>query len=497
MNNRFPKIIYAAATIILAVLVFRFSTNGDIANASMFVYPNTYQKGLINKQDKSFETLKNLDDALAKIAKATNPTVVTIFVRKEIKGKQVPMNFGPFQQFFGNGFQMQQPPQVEQGMGSGIIVSKDGYILTNNHVVSHADSIMVRIYGGKELPAKVIGTDPETDLAVVKVNAKNLPVIPFGNSDNLKVGQIVMAVGSPLSRGLHNTVTMGIVSAKGRDDLHLADYEDFIQTDAAINPGNSGGPLVNLYGQLVGINSAIATESGGYQGIGFAIPVNMAKWVMDSIIKYGKVKRGELGVEISQMSDIMAQAFNIKDDKGALVQSVSPGGPAEKAGLKKGDIIIKLNGKEMDSANELRNEIASTKPGTKVTVTVLRDGKEKDFTVKLGELNSKGLETGHPSSGKSFQDLLNFTVGNITNNNARKYGIPDNTEGVVVTSINHRSSAYQSGLQEGDVIHSVNRKPVRNIDDFDKAIQGIHKGSVVLLRVTRQNNSFFMAFKIY
>ncbi len=497
MNNRFPKIIYAAATIILAVLVFRFSTNGDIANASMFVYPHTYQKGIINKQDKSFETLKNLDDALAKIAKTTNPTVVTIFVRKEIKGKQVPMNMGPFQQFFGNGFQMQQPPQVEQGMGSGIIVSKDGYILTNNHVVSHADSIMVRIYGGKELPAKVIGTDPETDLAVVKVNAKNLPVIHFGNSDNLKVGQIVMAVGSPLDRGLHNTVTMGIVSAKGRDNLHLASYEDFIQTDAAINPGNSGGPLVNLYGQLVGINSAIATESGGYQGIGFAIPVNMAKWVMDSIIKYGKVKRGELGVEISQMDDLMAQAFDIKDDKGALVQSVSPGGPAAKAGLKKGDIIIKLNGKEMDSANELRNQIASTKPGTEVTVTVLRDGKDKQYTVKLGELNSKGTEMGRSSSGKSAQDLLNFSVGNITNSNAQKYRIPDNTEGVVVTNIDHHGSAYQSGLQEGDVINAVNRKPVRNVDDFDNAIKGIHKGSVVLLRVTRQNNSFFMAFKIY
>ena len=504
MNKRFPKIIYAFASIVLAVLVFRFSAGDGASRASMFIYPHTYKNTLKDARDQPLNDLQDLNNALVNIAKNTNPKVVTVFVSKVVEGQVQPFNFNPFDfgpfPFFN---QVPQEKEYEKGMGSGVIVRKNGYILTNNHVVSHSDSVVVKLYDGKKLPAKVVGTDPKTDLAVIKVNASNLPVMQMGNSDSLHVGQLVMAVGSPLDPNLSNTVTLGIVSAKGREHLHLAHYEDYIQTDAAINPGNSGGALVNMNGKLVGINSAIATQSGGNQGIGFAIPVNMAKNIMDQIIKYGKVKRGFLNVEVRSVDPTMAQALGLKNSHGALISDVN-GNPAKAAGLKQGDVVIKLNGKPVKDADQLSNDIAGTLPGTKVKLTILRNGKEKTIEVKLGEMNSKNEEsfTGNGNTGK-LEKLLHFSVDNLSKHLKNKYGINRGLQGVVVTGIDKNSQAYANGLREGDVImeagYNGKRQRVQNIKGFTKSMSGVHKGDAVFLQVydPSQNTDLYLAFQLY
>jgi len=497
MNNRFPKIIYAAASIILAVLVFRFSTADNASKASLFVYPDSYKRVDKKAKDKPLNNLQDLNNAFINIAKSTNPTVVTVFVRKEVQGHAMPFNFGPFQFFDQNPHQK----QYERGMGSGVIVRKNGYILTNNHVVSHSDSIVVRLFGGKQLPAKVVGTDPKTDIAVIKINASNLPVMRMGNSDSVHVGELVMAVGSPLDRGLANTVTMGIVSAKGRDQLHLADYEDYIQTDAAINPGNSGGALVNMDGELIGINSAIATQSRGNQGIGFAIPVNMAKNIMEQIIKTGKVRRGFLNVYIKSIDPTMAKALGLKEAKGALIDQVN-GDPAKAAGLEQGDIVLKLNGNPVKDANEFKNQIAGTAPGTTITLTVLRNGKEKEIKVKLGDM-SKENSSGSTVTNNKLASLLHFSVEQLSDNIRQQLGISKGIKGVVVNNVSRNSEAYQKGLRKGDVImeagYNGRRYPIKNVKEFNKAMSGVKKGDAVILKVydPNQDAELFLAFQLY
>ncbi|HKJ34904.1 MAG TPA: Do family serine endopeptidase [Balneolales bacterium] len=501
MNKSFPKIIYAAASIILAVLVFRFSTADNASKASMFIYPHKEKNVVKKASNLSLNNLQDLNNAFVNIAKSTNPTVVTVYVSKVIKGRAQPFNFGPFQFFEQN----PRREQHESGMGSGVIVKSDGYILTNNHVVSHSDSVVVQLYGGKRMPAKVVGTDPKTDLAVIKINAKNLPVMRMGNSDSLHVGQLVMAVGSPLDPNLSNTVTLGIVSAKGREGLHLAHYENYIQTDAAINPGNSGGALVNMDGKLVGINSAIATQSGGNQGIGFSIPVNMAERIMHQIIKYGKVRRGFLNVMIRSVSPTMAQAMGLKNTKGALIADVN-GNPAKAAGLKQGDIVLKLNGQNVKNANQLVNEIASTSPGTEVTLTILRNGKQKDIKVKLGDmskLEGNSVASGGSSSTTKLEKMLHFAVHSLTSKMKDNYGISSDIKGVIVTDVDHHSQAYANGLREGDVImeagYDGRRYNVKNEGDFSKALSGVHKGSAVFLKVfdPNRNTQEYLAFQLY
>jgi len=271
----------------------------------------------------------------------------------------------------------------QRGQGSGFIISKDGYILINNHVVGDADLIKVKLSDGREFKAKVIGTDPQSDVAVIKIDATNLPVLRLGDSDKLEVGEWVIAIGNPF--GLSQTVTVGVVSAKGRSRIGINDYEDFIQTDAAINPGNSGGPLVNIHGEAVGMNTAIFSRSGGYMGIGFAIPINMAKAIKDQLLKKGKVTRGWLGVVIQDIDEELAKSFGLEKTEGVLIAEVSEGSPAEKAGLKQGDIILRLNGKKVDDLGELRNKIALTAPGTKVKLEVLRENKRRTIQVTIGE----------------------------------------------------------------------------------------------------------------
>ncbi len=380
--------------------------------------------------------------------------------------------------------------QVERAnsLGSGVIVSSDGVILTNNHVIDGATTIKVKLSDGREVIAKVVGTDPRSDVAVLRLEGKveGLKALPLAETEKLRLGEVVLAIGSPF--GLSQTVTMGIVSAKGRADLRIVDYEDFIQTDAAINPGNSGGALVNLRGELVGINTAIFSKSGGSQGIGFAIPANMARSVMDSVLKNGKVSRGFLGVGIQEMTEELQQEFHLQG-AGVLVSDVQPGGPADKAGLKRGDIVQKLGDQVMDSPRRLRAVVGMHAAGTKLQAAVLRDGKPVTIDVVLGEAPDaqapKKLSTGA---------LDGLTVAPIDDQARQKYELPPQIgQGVVVTDVADQTPAARAGLQPGDVVLEVNRHPVQSVAEFQKAMTTV-KGRILLL-VYRDGGAFYLALR--
>ncbi|UCG60520.1 MAG: DegQ family serine endoprotease [Candidatus Zixiibacteriota bacterium] len=446
-------------------------------------------------QDRPITSLRDLNNAFIEIASEVKPTVVTVFTEKTLRLRQNPFLMNPFLDFFYGPDQRQQPEQEfrQQGLGSGVVIESDGKILTNHHVIAEADSIFVRTFDGKRYVASVLGSDPKTDIAVIEIEARDLPIIKVGNSDNLKVGELVMAVGSPMSENLAYTVTQGIVSATGRSNIGLADYEDFIQTDAAINPGNSGGALVNLDGELVGINSAIVSRSGGFQGIGFAVPSNMAVSVMNSLLANGKVIRGWLGVLIQDLDEALAEAMGVEVNNGALVGDVVSDSPAGRAGLEPGDVIVAMNDKEITNSAQLRNSVAATPPGTEVDFDIIRDGDRKRFTVELGELPSDVASTG---TRQGLEDLLGFDVSNLTVDLARRYNLNPNLTGVVVTGIDQASAAFRSGLREGDVIFSVNRKRIETVNDFSQRFENAQKGDSVLLRIYRNENTFFLAFTL-
>ena len=427
------------------------------------------------------------------LAESVRPGVVNIQVVKKVKNvefgfRHSPGNpFGdqnPFGDFFGP-FSEGNPPRgfKQQGLGSGFVISRDGYILTNNHVVENADQIKVKLLDGKEYTGKVVGLDPKTDLAVIKIDgASDLHPLPLGNSDNLKVGNWVMAVGSPF--GLEETVTAGIVSAKGRM-IGSGPYDNFIQTDASINPGNSGGPLVNMKGEVVGINTAIIANG---QGIGFAIPVNMAKEIVPQLEKTGHVTRGWLGVTIQEVTPALAKSLGMKDEKGALVAQVVPGGPAEKAGIAQGDVITEFDGKEIASSRDLPRMVAATPVDKAVTVKVLRNGKATDLQVKVGEMQEKAEISRTPSS----QGHLGLTVQNLTPEIATELGVKSDT-GVVVDRVEPGSPAADAGIRTGDVIQQVDRKPVKNVDDFAQKIDKAKDQESVLLLIRRGQNNLFAA----
>jgi serine protease Do len=391
-----------------------------------------------------------------------------------------------------------------QGLGSGVIIDAKGIVLTNNHVVEDADQVEVQLYNHQKFDAKVIGTDPRTDIAVIKIDDKNITdknVIKLGSSEKLRVGELVMAIGSPLQDNLAQTVTMGIVSAKGRSIGILrnqAGYENFIQTDAAINPGNSGGAMVNMDGELVGINSAIASQSGGNEGIGFAVPVDIAKRVMKSIIKNGRVIRAYLGITGSAVDATMAKALGLDKAEGVIVGGVEPDGPAEKAGLKDGDVILTLDGQPIQSWESFRTQIATSTPGSKAKLEINRDGDRKEITVTLGELPSNLAMNQNQQQNREMGKNIGFNVQTLTPDIAQKLELDSNQKGVVVTDISRGSNAYQQGLREGDVITEVNRKPVKNVSDFNAIMDdvGNKKGTVVLLRIDRQNAQQFIAFEL-
>jgi serine protease Do len=437
----------------------------------------------------------------APVVKKVLPTVVNISSTKVVKASdmqgQTPDD-DLFRQFFGGGGGggMRGTPQMpseqkERGLGSGVIVSPEGYILTNNHVVDGATDVRVTLSDKREFKARVVGTDPKVDIAVLKIDASDLPSIVVGDSSKIQIGDYALAVGNPF--GVGKTVTMGIVSATGRNNLGIEQYEDFIQTDAPINPGNSGGALINDRGELIGINTAIISHgSEGSQGIGFAVPVNLARTVMDEILKNGKVTRAYLGIVPQDVTPAIAKAFNVKEFTGALVGSVSPDSPASKSGLQNGDIILELNGKPVDDANSLRMNISMMVPGTSVQLKVLRNGAERNMSATLGELpvESAGVEKGG-SSADSNTELSGISVQSLSPEIARQLKVPADATGVVVTKVDPSSAAADAGLQRGDVIQEVNRKPVHNASEFEAAMK--NSKDQTLLLVNHQGNTLYIA----
>jgi serine protease Do len=440
---------------------------------------------------------QQLSDVFAKVAEIANPSVVTIFTETTIKAQSQSDGSSPFDQFFGGDFFkkfFQMPNQgnyTQEGLGSGVIVDANGIILTNNHVVKGADNIKVSLMDGREFVAKVKGTDPQTDLAVITIEAKNLPPIKLGDSGKVRVGDWVLAIGSPLNPELQHTVTAGIISAKGRSGVGLSQYEDYIQTDAAINPGNSGGALVNMQGELIAINSAIATQTGGNQGIGFAIPVDLAKSVMQDIIKTGKVVRGWLGVYIQDVNPQIANALKLATPQGVIVTKIQANSPAAKANLKEEDVIVKFNGKSVDNAGELSAWVASTSPGTEVTLTIIRNGKSQDINIKLGELNP---QTQKSAQNEATFDDIGLELVNITPAIAQKLQLSPNQQGVVVAGIDPQGISAEAGIQVGDVIVKLNREDVKSVQDFSKIYGAVKPDENLLFYVRRGEGNLFIAF---
>jgi serine protease Do len=433
-------------------------------------------------------SLGGFTNGFSAIVKPALPAVVNVSSSKVVKTpantQMEPFFNDPmFRQFFGDQFgeQFRHPKsEREQSLGSGVIVSPDGYILTNNHVVDGATDIKVSLSDRREFQAKVVGTDAKTDVAVLKIDATNLPKLSLGNSSDVQVGDIVFAIGDPF--GIGETATMGIVSATNRGLRQaIEDYEDFIQTDAAINHGNSGGALIDLHGDLIGINTAILPgNGGGNQGIGFAIPINMAHNVMDQLVAHGKVVRGYLGIHIESVTPALAKSFRLNQENGALIGDVSPDGPSAKAGLKRGDVILALNGTTVADAEGLRLRVAQMAPGTIVDLKVIRDGQTKNFSVTLGELPPDKNEE-KPESENSGSALDGVQVQTLTSDIAEQLNLPTGTHGVVITSVDPSSTAAEAGLSRGEVVQEVNHKPVTNTHEFEQAVSSSGKGPVLLL----------------
>ncbi|CAG35484.1 DegQ family serine endoprotease [Desulfotalea psychrophila] len=450
--------------------------------------------------ENDLEILEKSSKAFASVARQAKPAVVNIRVEKTIKGGQMDgwqipdemLEHPFFKQFFGPQLRKRQnvPPRLQQGQGSGFIVSDDGYILTNNHVVDGADSITVRLNDDSSYQAKLIGTDPLSDVALIKIeSSKKLPSLAMGSSAALEVGEWVIAIGNPF--GLSQTVTVGIVSAKGRSQVGLNEYENFIQTDAAINPGNSGGPLLNIRGQVIGINSALFSQTGGYMGIGFAIPIDMVKSIERQLQATGKVSRGWLGVMIQDIDENLAQSFGLKSSSGVLLTGVQPDSPAEKGGLLGGDVIIAIDGSAVKNASALRNRVALVLPGSKVVLQVIRKGKKRDIGVLIGErpVGANGL---------SIEDhtVLNNNFGlsfeKLTPEIAKKFGYAQK-KGVVIREVAPQSPASRAGLKAGMLIEEVNRMAIGQVADIKKALALGKDARHVLLRVGFGQGSRYIA----
>lgn len=432
------------------------------------------------------ETLKKTSRAFSSAAKKATPAVVYI----ESQVTRNDYNNNPWNmfndEFFNRFFGMPQPPQrgqrpAEVIRGSGFFVSYDGYILTNNHVVENAEQITVTMMGGKKMTAQVVGTDPRTDLAVIKIDGKNFPYLDLGNSDDLEVGDWVIAIGNPF--GLDATVTVGVVSALGRNQLKLTEFENWIQTDAAINPGNSGGPLLNIDAQVIGINTAIVSASGGYMGIGFAIPSNMAKKIMDQLIQNGSVSRGFLGITMQSIDEALAESFNLSDTQGTVITDVIKGSPADKAGLQQGDVLTQYNGKMIENPGAFRNEVALMPPGTMMQLTFIRDGKEQMTTVTLG------TNTDQKATASEISSKLGFEVSELTPELAQRLGYMSNEQGIVVTKVMPGSLAEQAGVRAGNLIVSAGRQQITSIDDFMKVVKASYPNKMIRLLV-RQGQSY-------
>ncbi|MDR3624693.1 MAG: Do family serine endopeptidase [Chlamydiales bacterium] len=441
--------------------------------------------------------LKETSKAISKIAKQSVSAVV--FIESEMPSSSKGRGEGEidlfrddfFNKFFGMPSPHMRPKKSSPDIvrGSGFLVSKDGYILTNNHVVEDAEKISVTLYGGKKVEAKLIGNDPKSDLAVIRIEGDSYPFLTLGDSDQVDIGEIVMAIGNPF--GLDATVTLGVVSAKGRNDLHLTDFEDFIQTDAAINPGNSGGPLIDADGNVIGINTAIVSGSsnGGSMGIGFAVPSSMAQRIMDQLIKTGEVVRGYLGVSMQPVDENLAASFKLAKPQGALAAEVVKDSPAEKAGLKQGDIIVAFNDNPVDNISAFRNSVSMMAPGTKLKLKIIRDGKEEFITITIGS-----YPEAEKLASKEITSKLGFSVEELTSDLSSRLGYTAE-KGVVVTKVIPGSLAELAGIKAGSLIISVDRKEVASVGEFEKAMKESYPNHRVLLLVKQGPYVRFVSLK--
>jgi len=441
-------------------------------------------------------TAEGIRTSYADVVEKTSAAVVRIEAVTNAK-PQAPQPKTPFDEFFRQFEPQQRGP--ERGVGSGVIVSADGSILTNAHVVDGAEKITVMTIDNKSFDAKVVGIDKLSDLAVLKIEAQNLPFLSLGNSDNVRVGDIVLAIGNPL--GIGQSVTSGIISAKGRrTGLSDGSYEDFLQTDAAINRGSSGGALVNLSGELIGINSQILSTSGGNIGIGFSIPSNMAKSVMEQLLKDGTVHRGQLGVTIQNLSDDMSKALGINTTEGVLISGVRDGSAAAKAGIKRGDVITVFNGEKVEDTNVLRNKVAGTQPGTEVTLKVLRDGKEEEIKATLDAVQTdetgaiKGNEQGNPA-GNTENGKLGVTLIPVTPQIAKQFELQSDSEGMFVSNVDANGVAAAAGIARGDVILEINRQAVNSAEEVQAALDKAGEGPVALL-ISRRGSTIYITVRL-
>lgn len=487
----------------LSIVAISFFIVGTIITSSFDFSSSCHAifGGKKNEKAKTEQISQAIDtNTFVRIAAKEKPAVVNISTTKTVKGSRFSRfhefgdsfgNKSPFEDFFGDDFfrrffgDIPQKEFKEKSLGSGLIISQDGYILTNNHVIENADDIKVKLSDEEVYEAKIIGKDSKTDLALIKIEAKNdLPIAILGDSDELQVGEWVMAIGNPF--GLNQTVTVGVVSAKGRV-IGSGPYDDFIQTDASINPGNSGGPLINTKGEVIGINTAIIASG---EGIGFAIPINMAKDIFDDLKEKGRVVRGWLGVTIQKITPELAKSFKLKTKEGALVASVIKDDPADKAGIKQGDVIIELDGKEIKTSRELVNKVASIKVGKKIKVKLIRDGKKIKVTVKVGE---------RPDEEKTvlreeIEKQLGMSVQNLTPELAKQFGL-EKTEGVLVSDVEVGSVADEGGVRRGDIIIEVNRKKITNVEDYKESLGQVKGEETILFLLRRGKRTLFIALK--
>jgi serine protease Do len=501
---RIPKGMWFVLTAVLAgaagagIVMMRYESK------TSFSYAADGQLALAARQQllRSDGEIDDLSSAFRTVARAIRPSVVSVSTVKRIRPRtsrpsrpDIPEEFrdffddDTFDRFFE--FRIPQDGFEQEGLGTGVIVSSDGYVVTNNHVIRGADEVKVTLSDERTLDAKVVGTDAKTDLAVLKVNADGLVPAPFGDSDAAEVGEWVLAIGSPF--GLDQTVTAGIISAKGRQ-MAIADYEDFIQTDAAINPGNSGGPLVNLKGQVIGINTAIASRTGGYMGVGFSIPSKMVTAVKDAIVEHGRVQRGRLGAYIQDLSEDLARSFGYDSTKGVLVGDVISDSPADKAGLTNGDIVVEFNGQRVENANQLRMAVAATAPGTPAELVIFRNGRTQKMKIVTDELTDEPVRMSRSEEDESSVNL-GLTVQSLTPELAAQLGYDRNQQGVVITDVEPGTDAARKGLRARDVIVDVNGKAIRDLRDFQQALEKTDPQQGIRLQVLREGARRYVFLK--
>ncbi len=476
----------------IALLFFSGCKDYSLSDIKNFLFGS---KGkIIEETDKQPITpspqILNLQEAFEKVAEVALPGVVNISTDQKVKVRPFssPFDDNPlFREFFEDFFNDLIPREREYkstSLGSGFIISKDGYIVTNDHVVRNADEITVKLNDKRVFKAKIVGRDPKTDIAVIKISAENLPTLKLGNSDRLKIGQWAIAVGNPF--GLNGTLTMGVISATGRSNLGIETYEDFIQTDASINPGNSGGPLLNIYGEVIGINTAIIAAG---QGIGFAIPINMAKNIINQIIEKGKIERSWLGVGIQKLTPELAESMNIKIKEGVLVNRVYENSPAEKAGLKEGDVIIECNGRKLEDPSDLQKIVISVPVGSNLELKVIREGKERIINVKTEKMpDDEKIE-----KAEVAKNILGIKVREMLPSEKKNAFYKS---GVVVTDVEPNSPADSAGIQENDIIFTINQKVIKSVNDFNQIVKKLRKGSIINLFLQRGNQTFYLAIRI-